>query len=220
MNIYSEAGLVARHQDWSVKREQEEDWRVPSMSGDHQPDLDTDINYIFPDVLATTYGSWDRHSRRLGIARDPRGWSRDQVAHWINWAVREFSLYGASLDNFVYSLSGRELCSLSKEQFVSRAPLFMGDILWTHLEILQRETAGAGDNKENIKAATTNTLTVSSQSYNVAQSQSQYEQNMKTYTTMNTMNATFAHNVHHHQQPQQQQQPQAAAAVSTGRGLR
>ena len=80
--LYSEAGLgLGRHQDWSVKREQEEDWRVPSMSGDHQVDqADLDINYIFPDVLATTYGSWDRHSRRLGIVRDPRAWTRDQVA--------------------------------------------------------------------------------------------------------------------------------------------
>ena len=199
MNVYSEA----RHHDWAVKREQEEDWRVPSMSGD-QAELDTEINYIFPDVLKTTYGSWDRHSRRLGIARDPRGWSRDQVAHWINWAVREFSLYGASLDNFVYSLTGRELCSLSKEQFVSRAPLFMGDILWTHLDILQRET----DNKENIKT----NLPVSSQSYNtVAQSQSHYQQNMKTYTSMNT----FSHNVHHQQQQQQPSQQQQQLQPAT-----
>merc|ERR1719400_2788882 len=175
MNVYSEGR--AGHQDWPVKREQEEDWRVPSMSGDHQADLDTEINYIFPDVLKTTYGSWDRHSRRLGIVRDPRAWTRDQVAAWINWAVREFSLYGTSLDNFVYSLTGRELCSLSKEQFVSRAPLFMGDILWTHLEILQRETGGTQDNKENIKAVTSSNTPVSSESYNVAPSQSQYAQN-------------------------------------------
>ena len=78
MNVYSET----RHHDWPVKREVEEDWRVPSMSGDHS-DLDTEINYIFPDVLKTTYGSWDRHSRRLGIVRDPRAWTRDQVAAWI-----------------------------------------------------------------------------------------------------------------------------------------
>ena len=213
MNVYSET----RHQDWPVKREQEEDWRVPSMSGDHS-DLDTDINYIFPDVLTTTYGSWDRHSRRLGIARNPRVWTRDQVATWINWAVREFSLYGASLDNFVYSLTGRELCSLTKEQFVSRAPLFMGDILWTHLEILQRET----DNKENIKT----NLPASTESYtNVAQSQSQYQQNMKTYTTMNTYSHNVQHQHHQQQQPatatthqpqqqqqQQQQQPQPYVA--------
>ena len=219
MNVYSET----RHQDWPVKREQEEDWRVPSMSWDHS-DLDTDINYIFPDVLTTTYGSWDRHSRRLGIARNPRVWTRDQVATWINWAVREFSLYGASLDNFVYSLTGRELCSLTKEQFVSRAPLFMGDILWTHLEILQRET----DNKENIKT----NLPASTESYtNVAQSQSQYQQNMKTYTTMNTYSHNVQHQHHQQQQPatatthqpqqqqqQQQQQPQPYVTQTPDRG--
>merc|ERR1712079_932319 len=34
----------------------------------------------------------------------------------------------------------KELCAMNKQDFISRAPLFMGDILWAHLEILQRET--------------------------------------------------------------------------------
>jgi len=152
----------------------------------------------FSDALKTTYGSWDKHSRKLVIPRDPRHWTRAHVAHWLNWAIREFSLYGSHVDNFVYSLdiSGKELITMGKDQFVSRAPLFMGDILWTHLEILQKD-----DDKENIKIETTNTSTSSSTvSYNIAQSQN-YPQNMKTYTSM----TSYSHNVPTSGAVQQQQ---------------
>jgi len=95
------------------------------------------------DVLKSTYATWDRVREGLWIARDPRDWSQDHVAHWLSWAIREFSLgSGAHIDSFITSLSmsGKELCAMNKQDFISRAPLFMGDILWAHLEILQRET--------------------------------------------------------------------------------
>ena len=31
------------------------------------------------------------------------------------------------------------MCSLAKEEFLAKAPAFMGDILWAHLEILQKD---------------------------------------------------------------------------------
>ena len=95
------------------------------------------------DVLKSTYATWDRVREGLWIGRDPRDWSQDHVAHWLSWAIREFSLgSGAHIDSFITSLSmsGKELCAMNKQDFISRAPLFMGDILWAHLEILQRET--------------------------------------------------------------------------------
>jgi len=95
----------------------------------------------FGDVLSVTYGTWSSDSVRLGIPRDPRQWGRHQVGAWLSWAIREFSLQGPSIDTFVrnLSLSGQEVCSMTKDQFLSRAPPFMGDILWAHLEILQRD---------------------------------------------------------------------------------
>merc|ERR1711976_826206 len=67
----------------------------------------------------------------------------EYVAHWLSWALREFSLgSGAHIDSFISSLSmsGKELCAMNKQNFITRAPLFMGDILWAHLEILQKES--------------------------------------------------------------------------------
>lgn len=36
-------------------------------------------------------------------------------------------------------MRGRELCKMEKEKFLKLAPPFMGDILWEHLDILQKE---------------------------------------------------------------------------------
>ena len=47
-------------------------------------------------------------------------------------------------------ISGKEICSLSKEQFLARAPPFMGDILWAHMEILQKEVDTRAANIENM----------------------------------------------------------------------
>ena len=41
------------------------------------------------------------------------------------------------------------MCSLAKEEFLAKAPAFMGDILWAHLEILQKDV-DRGANIENV----------------------------------------------------------------------
>ena len=161
-------GSEQRVVDWGLKREPYEvsyspaptytnlsspytpghtDRRVPSIGEAVISEAEA-----FSDVLKTTYGTWDIDSTRLGIPRDPRLWSQAHVSTWLAWAIREFSLYGAQVDQFVYSLavSGKELCAMTKDQFLARAPLFMGDILWTHLEILQKE-----EEKENVKVEPT-----------------------------------------------------------------
>ncbi|XP_023345540.1 protein C-ets-1 [Eurytemora carolleeae] len=131
-------------------------------------------NKNFGDVLKTTYVTWDKDSERLGIPRDPRLWSQDHVSHWLSWAIREFSLQGPHIDTFVTSLSmsGRQVCSMSKEEFISRAPPFMGDILWAHLEILQKDVE-----KENAKVE--NAPTNFSEPYHVP------DQTHRTYTQLN-----------------------------------
>ena len=105
------------------------------------PPLTPGTTKNFGDVLKTTYGTWDVDSFRLGIPRDPRLWSEAHVSAWLAWAIREFSLQGPHIDSFVAGLSmcGRQVCAITKEEFLARAPPFMGDILWAHLEILQKE---------------------------------------------------------------------------------
>jgi len=111
------------------------------QSNEHTRPLSPGMRENFGDVLRTTYGTWDADRERLGIPRDPRLWSQDHVSAWLAWAIREFSLQGPHIDSFVagLSMSGRQVCAITKDQFLARAPPFMGDILWAHLEILQKE---------------------------------------------------------------------------------
>lgn len=67
---------------------------------------------------------------------DPREWNETAVEHWLSWAIREFSLEGVKLQQFC--MRGKDICAMGKEAFLARAPPFMGDILWEHLEILQK----------------------------------------------------------------------------------
>lgn len=68
---------------------------------------------------------------------DPRQWSEAAVTAWLRWAAREFSLEGVALQQFARA-QGKDICAMGREEFVARAPAFMGDILWEHLEILQK----------------------------------------------------------------------------------
>jgi len=142
-------------------------------SGGAIPPLTPGTNKNFSDVIKTTYGTWDKDSERLGVPRDPRLWSHEHVAHWLSWAIREFSLQGAQIDTFVasLSLSGRQVCSMSKEEFISRAPPFMGDILWAHLEILQKDV----DSKDNLDKSVNNYATLEN-----------VDNNARTYTQLSS----------------------------------
>ena len=67
---------------------------------------------------------------------DPRMWTKTQVLLWLNWAIHEFSLENVVRSQFC--LSGARLLQLSRDEFLRRAPPFVGDILYEHLEILQK----------------------------------------------------------------------------------
>lgn len=70
-----------------------------------------------------------------------RDWTTWQVRQWLCWAIKEFSLDGLDLSNF--SLTGRQLLDLDREEFLARCPYYVGDILWEHLDILQKGRSGA-----------------------------------------------------------------------------
>lgn len=67
---------------------------------------------------------------------DPQQWTETHVRDWVMWAVNEFSLKGVDFQKFC--MNGAALCALGKECFLELAPDFVGDILWEHLEILQK----------------------------------------------------------------------------------
>lgn len=67
---------------------------------------------------------------------DPRQWTENHVAHWLQWAAKEFSLECSPLHQF--RMKGKDICAMGKDAFLTQAPAFVGDILWEHLELLQK----------------------------------------------------------------------------------
>ena len=82
-------------------------------------------------------------------------------------------------------MSGKEMCGLSKEEFCSRAPVFVGDILWEHLVLLQqdvdREKAALKNAPSNLSETSTDPVSLppSPQMYPVSSQSPQ-----KTYHTL------------------------------------
>lgn len=66
---------------------------------------------------------------------DPMKWSNKHVTQWLEWAMQEFGLDVIDVSKF--QLTGAQLMSLSKEEFLERAPPYTGDILYAHLKLLQ-----------------------------------------------------------------------------------
>lgn len=67
---------------------------------------------------------------------DPREWTEEHVLYWLNWAVKEFSL---TMDMEPFrNLKGRDMIELGKERFLAITPPYTGDILWEHVDILQK----------------------------------------------------------------------------------
>lgn len=72
----------------------------------------------------------------LFMSADPRQWTEDHVREWLTWTVNEFTL--KNVDFHKFCMNGASLCALGKERFLDLAPDFVGDILWEHLEMLQK----------------------------------------------------------------------------------
>ena len=56
------------------------------------------------------------------------------------------------------------MCSLSKEEFLARAPAFVGDILWAHLENLQKDV-DHGANIENVPSNYSDSFAIPSDAF-------------------------------------------------------
>ncbi|XP_011631708.1 ETS-like protein pointed isoform X2 [Pogonomyrmex barbatus] len=101
------------------------------------PPLTPGTNKKMTEALEASFASWEKERLRLNITKDPRQWSEAAVAHWLHWAIGEFSLEGVAMQPWQH-MTGKQICAMGKESFLARAPAFMGDILWEHLEILQK----------------------------------------------------------------------------------
>ncbi|XP_014825322.1 protein C-ets-1 isoform X1 [Poecilia latipinna] len=92
---------------------------------------------MMSQALKATFSGFTKEQQRLGIPKDPRQWTENHVAEWLAWTINEFSLKNVDFEKF--GMNGANLCAMGKERFLDLAPDFVGDILWEHLEMLQKE---------------------------------------------------------------------------------
>ena len=70
------------------------------------------------------------------FSTDPSQWLVADVHQWLQWAVDNFNLEGIDTSQFQYT--GLDLLRQGRDRFLLRAPPYVGDILWEHLDILQK----------------------------------------------------------------------------------
>uniref|UniRef100_UPI00358E0F21 protein c-ets-1-B-like isoform X2 n=1 Tax=Myxine glutinosa TaxID=7769 RepID=UPI00358E0F21 len=111
--------------------------RLTDTDGYEVPMLTPVSKAVMSQALLASFSGFTREQQRLGIPKDPNLWTELQVTQWLIWTMREFSL--SSVDFSRFQIGGRQLCTMGKERFLQLAPDFVGDILWEHLELLQRD---------------------------------------------------------------------------------
>ncbi|XP_034445305.1 transcription factor ETV7 isoform X3 [Hippoglossus hippoglossus] len=77
---------------------------------------------------------------------NPSLWDKEDVAHWLHWAQREYSLRRSEKGRF--EMNGRALCLLTKEDFRRRCPS-SGDVLYEILQCVKQQRRGAVCDPQN-----------------------------------------------------------------------
>ncbi|KAM9856036.1 transcription factor ETV7 [Aulostomus maculatus] len=98
----------------------------------HEPPLDQ-----LPEVGPSAQEELWHLPGRLRI--NPSLWDRDDVAHWLHWAQKEYSLRRPEKGHF--EMNGRALCLLTKEDFRHRCPS-SGDVLYEILQCVKQQRRG------------------------------------------------------------------------------
>jgi len=109
----------------------------PDLPAGPVPPLTPGTTKKMTDALRASFESWEKDRERHNITKDPKQWTEDHVRQWLMWAIKDFSLEGISVQEF--QMRGRDLVGMGRESFLARTPPFMGDILWQHLEFLQKD---------------------------------------------------------------------------------
>ncbi|XP_050524892.1 ets DNA-binding protein pokkuri [Daktulosphaira vitifoliae] len=76
-----------------------------------------------------------KHHLPANLITDPRIWSKEDVAAFIQWAELEFDL--PRFDTELFQMNGKALCLLTKQDLGERCP-GAGDLLYNVLQLLRR----------------------------------------------------------------------------------
>ncbi|KAF7668717.1 hypothetical protein LDENG_00289690 [Lucifuga dentata] len=92
---------------------------------------------------------------------NPSLWDKEDVAHWLHWAQKEYSLRHPEKGHF--EMNGRALCLLTKEDFRHRCPS-SGDVLYEILQCVKQKRRSVVCAPPNPSGCSLSTTTSHSQS--------------------------------------------------------
>lgn len=76
------------------------------------------------------------HTVCLWVSADPSLWSHDHVRQWLEWAIKEYGLL--EIDTAMFqNTDGKELCKMSKEDFLRLTTMYNAEVLLSHLNYLR-----------------------------------------------------------------------------------
>ncbi|KAM9299147.1 Friend leukemia integration 1 transcription factor [Gastrophryne carolinensis] len=80
------------------------------------------------------------NERRVIVPADPMLWSQEHVQQWLDWAVKEYGLLGVDSSLF-HNLDGKDLCKMTKEDFLHSTSSYNADVLLSHLSYLRESSS-------------------------------------------------------------------------------
>ncbi|KAI3357698.1 hypothetical protein L3Q82_016100 [Scortum barcoo] len=125
---------------------------TPTMRG-KQVNIPVSVHHSTPAQLPLasppTQGDLWHLPGRLRI--NPSLWDKEDVAHWLHWAQREYSLRKPEKGRF--EMNGRALCLLTKEDFRRRCPS-SGDVLYEILQCVKQQRRSVVSDPPNTSPST------------------------------------------------------------------
>ncbi|XP_034112280.1 DNA-binding protein Ets97D [Drosophila albomicans] len=98
-------------------------------------DKDADGEVTKPVLNWVLDSKFKREQIRLKIPEAVSEWSQAHVAHWLEWAIKEFELRDLNVD--AWYINGQALCAMTHEEFSRKLPRDPGNVFWTHLQLLK-----------------------------------------------------------------------------------
>ncbi|XP_069460953.1 retroviral integration site protein Fli-1 homolog isoform X2 [Ambystoma mexicanum] len=77
--------------------------------------------------------------KRVIVPADPGVWTHDHVRQWVDWAVKEYGLLDMDSTSF-QNIDGKDLCKMTKEDFMRITSPYNTDILLSHLGYLRQSS--------------------------------------------------------------------------------
>ncbi|KAM4015533.1 Friend leukemia integration 1 transcription factor-like isoform 2-T2 [Anomaloglossus baeobatrachus] len=103
----------------------------------------TNYQTTYPDTTSNGRESPNHingnEEKRVIVPADPLAWTQEHVSQWLDWAVKEYGLCDVNT-SLMQGVDGKELCRMTREDFLRMASSFSTEILTSHLSFLRQNS--------------------------------------------------------------------------------